>query len=96
MKKVLLIVLTFATSIMYAQTNSGFKGRVLDETNQPLPGATIYIKSLKTGTSTDNNGYYKLLKIPNGEYSLEVSFIGYQSLEKSIVINNKIVFITIN
>ena len=45
MKKVLLIVLTFATSIMYAQTNSGFKGRVLDETNQPLPGATIYIKS---------------------------------------------------
>jgi TonB-dependent receptor len=90
MKKVLLIVLTFATSIMYAQTNSGFKGRVLDETNQPLPGATIYIKSLKTGTSTDNNGYYKLLKIPNGEYSLEVSFIGYQSLEKSIVINNKI------
>ena len=32
------------------------RGTVVDDTNEPLPGATVFIKGTKTGTSTDIDG----------------------------------------
>src|SRR5215471_21257718 len=36
------------------------KGKVLDETGIPLPGAIIQLKGSSVGTQTDINGEYKL------------------------------------
>jgi TonB-dependent receptor len=54
------------------------KGRIVDfETDQPMPGATVGI--LETGRSvlSDNKGYYEFTRLPEGTYTLVVSYTGY-------------------
>jgi TonB-linked SusC/RagA family outer membrane protein len=51
-------------------------GKVIDETNAPLPGVNVLIQGTHTGTITDANGIYTLtLKSPNEV--LDFSFVGY-------------------
>ncbi len=56
-------------------------GRVTDETGNPLSGATIMVKgSNRLVTSTDANGFFKLLNVPVAGTIL-VSYVGYQQKE---------------
>ena len=54
-------------------------GKVVDENNQPLPGATVVIKGTNNGTSTDFDGIFSLTA-SKGDV-VEISFIGYQTAE---------------
>lgn len=51
-------------------------GSVMDDTNQPLPGATIVVKGTAIGTVTDIDGRF-VLDIPADPSTIVVSFIGY-------------------
>lgn len=64
---------------------STVKGIVVDETDLPLPGATIIIKNTQTGTSADANGKFSIQAKPSD--ILQISYIGYESLE--IPVNSK-------
>lgn len=56
-------------------------GRITDETGNPLSGATIMVKgSNRLGTSTDANGFFKLVNVPAAG-SIVVSYVGYQQKE---------------
>lgn len=94
MKKSLLlsllaVVMTFGWQSVFAQgtTTSGMNGRVYTSDNETLPGATVVVLDMPTGTQfgtvTDGNGYYR---IPNmnvgGPYQVTVSFVGYQPFVK--------------
>jgi TonB-linked SusC/RagA family outer membrane protein len=62
------------------------KGRVTDDTNEPLPGVSILLKGTILGTTTDANGDYSL-SVPDDMAStgvLVVSFIGYTKQEITI------------
>ncbi|HVW13471.1 MAG TPA: TonB-dependent receptor [Mucilaginibacter sp.] len=60
-------------------------GTVTDKADgKPIPGATISIPDLRTGTVTDVNGKYLLTKLPKGVYLVQVSFIGYANVDKNI------------
>lgn len=48
------------------------------QTGAPLPGANIIVIGTQTGTSTDALGQFELT-LTEGTYSLEASFLGYQS-----------------
>lgn len=87
MKKLLLFVFCLTSIWGYAQDNSSLKGRILDENNLPLPGATILVPSLKIGISSDFNGYYELIDLPKGNHKITITFIGYQDIEESISFN---------
>lgn len=63
-------------------------GKVSDENNQPLASASVLITKLKKGTSTDFNGNYQL-NVSNGSYNVQVRFIGYKTISKSITIANQ-------
>ena len=55
-------------------------GYVSDKDNgEMLAGVTIFVNNLKTGTSTNAYGFYSLT-IPAGNYDLQYSYIGYQTL----------------
>ena len=57
-------------------------GYVTDRDNgEMLAGVTIYENNLKTGTSTNAYGFYSLT-IPAGNYDLQYSYIGYQTLNQ--------------
>ena len=49
-----------------------------------LIGVNLLIKGTSLGTSTDEYGEYLIRRIPEGEQILIVSYIGYESIEKTI------------
>lgn len=59
------------------------KGKVLDETGQGIPGASIKVKGSPKGTITDPNGQFSLTGIDENAILL-VSYVGYVSKEVKI------------
>jgi TonB-dependent receptor len=56
------------------------KGRIVEfETAEPLPGASIRLLELNKGISSDNNGYYEMVNIPAGKYTLQVTYVGFKT-----------------
>src|SRR4030042_5017805 len=55
-------------------------GHVVDEeTQNPLIGTNIEVVGKGMGGATDNNGNFYISQLPDGEYTLEFSYIGYES-----------------
>ena len=60
-------------------------GVVTDKADgKPIPGATVSIPDLRTGTITDANGKYTLNRLPKGSYLVQVSFVGYASVTQRL------------
>ena len=59
------------------------QGIVRDEQGNPLPGATIKIKGTRMGTATDFEGRFQLALAGDAQV-LEVSFIGYRTVEVNV------------
>ncbi|KAB2852284.1 MAG: TonB-dependent receptor, partial [Ignavibacterium sp.] len=58
------------------------KGIVVDSlTSQTLVGANVFIVGTSLGSATDIEGEYKITRIPEGPFKLKVSYIGYESKE---------------
>ena len=79
-KNLLFVALLFVATTVLGQTK--ITGTVVDETNQPLPGASVLVKGTTNGTSTDFNGKFSL-QSTSSEGVIVVSFIGYTSSEAS-------------
>ncbi|MFT4071422.1 MAG: TonB-dependent receptor [Dysgonamonadaceae bacterium] len=64
-----------------AGTTTTLKGKILDnQTGEVLIGVNIYLPDLKRGTTTDMNGQYTLEGIPSIKTTVEVTYIGHQSI----------------
>ena len=72
----IVIVLQFCCSFLFAQTGSTVEGKVLEEGGAPLPGVNVIVKGTSVGTTTDANGAFAL-SVPNQDAVLVFSFIGY-------------------
>nr|WP_315167371.1 TonB-dependent receptor [uncultured Flavobacterium sp.] len=80
-KWALLLIFLVAPFIMVAQTGKiKLSGKVVDETNQPLPGATITLKNSNQSLVTDLDGKFDLL-VPQQNSVLVVSYMGFQRKE---------------
>lgn len=77
LKKLFTLFLLCCSSIVLAQT---IKGRILDETNQPLFGANIYLDGTSIATVSNENGIFQLTVPSKINASLVISYIGYQSV----------------
>lgn len=71
-------------SVMGQERSGVLRGRISDEGQQTLPGATVYIDELKEGVVSDVNGFYLFPKLPAGNYHLSVSYIGYETLKLEV------------
>lgn len=70
----------FFDKIKDAFINIGVSGRIVDEHEQPVTGASVIVKGTGNGTVTDVKGYFNLKNVdPNA--TLVISFIGYQKQE---------------
>lgn len=63
------------------------KGKVIDETNQPLPGATVHVKGADQSTVTDTQGMFSLPANNQSAITVVISFVGYDVLERAISAN---------
>jgi len=69
-----------------AKRKTEISGVIKDtETGMPLSGVNIYIKELRTGTSTNDNGEY-LVSLPQGEFTFRVSCVGYKTRSERVTI----------
>jgi TonB-dependent receptor len=86
-KKNVIVVQPSQLSQQLMKEKGNLTGTVIDNKGKPLSFATVVIKEFNNlGTVTDNNGNFKMSQIPEGNYTLIVSFLGYetQNLEISI------------
>ena len=82
MKKNLLFLFLFVSLITSAQERF-LSGKIVNQGNEPLGGATVIVKGLNKGVITDEEGTFKL-RLAEGGYTLQISYIGYQSKEQEI------------
>ena len=87
-KTFLLLLLT--TSSLWAQNTAELSGKITDKaTKKPLIGADIYLKELKKGTNADAQGNYHLKGIPEGNYTILCSYLGYQTFSRKIYLKGQ-------
>ena len=87
MKKKLVILLMsllagFGES--FSQENNIFTGTVVDEENQELTGATVYLEELGIGDDTDAYGAFHIGNVPGGTHAVVVSYVGYKPVTREI------------
>ena len=87
-KTFLLLLLT--TSSLWAQNTAELSGKITDKaTQKPLIGADIYLKELKKGANADTQGNYHLKGIPEGNYTIIGSYLGYQTFSRKIYLKGQ-------
>src|SRR5688500_14194537 len=72
--------------IVFAQSETGagsIKG-IITTNDKPAVSATVRLKGAKKATLTNNEGAFLIENVPPGNYSLEVSSVGFQTLEKEV------------
>lgn len=92
--KIRLFILTlFITAISFSQNKGTITGTLTDKdaNNETLPFANVVIKGTNINATTDMDGKYTL-QAAAGNYVIQFSFIGYESVEIPVsVVNSKTV-----
>ncbi|HEY3250363.1 MAG TPA: TonB-dependent receptor [Ignavibacteria bacterium] len=76
----IMLLLALSSLLLYAQ-NGSISGIVLDSANSPVPDANVKIKGSYIGTASDIDGKYTLNNVPQDEYTIQVSSIGFKTVE---------------
>src|SRR5438309_2077132 len=85
--KGILYIICFMFSSVLAFAQREVRGQLTDnETGQPIRGASIKVKNTNSGTTSDENGNFRLA-LPNGAETLQISFTGYAPREISLANN---------
>lgn len=71
---------------VFAFAQAPATGTVSAADGEPIVGANVVVKGTYTGTFTNADGKYKLSRLPEGEHTLVISFIGYVANEQQVVI----------
>lgn len=86
-----LIVFTFLllfSITAYAQDNN-VKGFVYEKaTGEPMMFCNVYLKGTTYGASTDINGFFNITKIPDGDYLILVTNLGYDTISEKLSLRN--------
>jgi len=84
-KVILLVVLVFGlSSLVFAGVTGKIEGFITDSQNgQALVGVNVVIQGTSYGAASDAEGYFVILNIPAGNYSVKASMIGYQDVTMS-------------
>lgn len=87
MKYFYTLILTLFFAAIHAQNTYTIQGKVTDKSGEGIPGVSVYINSLSKGTSTNFDGNYTLTNVPNGTYKIKVSFVGFKTITRTVLVN---------
>ncbi|HPF91772.1 MAG TPA: carboxypeptidase-like regulatory domain-containing protein, partial [Flavobacteriales bacterium] len=80
----ILLLLAFVPSLLLAQTGT-IRGFVYDkQTGEPIIFTNVILKGTTIGAATDVNGYYSISKVTPGAYTLQVTYLGYDTAQKAV------------
>lgn len=95
MKALLITLASICFSVnVFAQQTITLSGILKDKRGEVLPGAGVYVSGYKIATISDNKGKFHFNLKP-GNYDILVQLIGYNALNKNVLIADKPVHLTI-
>lgn len=83
MRYFLILLLSFIFSFQVFSQNTGtIKGQIKDETEQEaVIGASVFLKGTSMGSTTDIEGNFQINNVPEGTYTLVITYVGYDTKE---------------
>jgi len=87
MKSILYVLCIMGCLSVNAQNS--IAGKVVDSNNEVIYGVEIYITQLHKGTTTNEKGEYELENVPNGNFKVTFSYLGYKTVVKDIKLENE-------
>ena len=90
-RQIILFLVTILCSLsIFAQEKFTLSGTISDaNSNETLIGVNVVVAELKTGVTTNEYGFYSIT-IPKGAYTIQISYLGYQTLQESITFDQNI------
>lgn len=86
----LFILVMLYSLLTLAQDKVTISGRITDKaTSESLIGVSVYIKEIKSGTTTNEYGFYSLT-VPKGNYDINIAYIGYTTQNVAINLNENV------
>jgi len=83
-RQILVFVLLICFYPLQSQQKYTLSGTIVEATsNETLIGVTIAVPELRTGVATNEYGFYSLT-LPEGEYEVHISYLGYQDVISTI------------
>jgi len=93
MKTILKLFTMLFCVVSFAQTT--VKGKIMDNTGLPLPGANIVVAGTSSGTISDFDGNYAITIDQEPPFSIRVSYTGFETQTIEITSNNQTVDVTL-
>lgn len=81
----MILLLSPLSIAAFAQTT--VNGKVVNESNAPIAGATVQVKNSTTGTATNDKGEFSL-SVPGASSVLVFSYVGYTPVEQAAGVSN--------
>ena len=89
-RSTLVLVFCLVAVVTMAQNNRGtISGTVKDDQGDPIPGATVNLRDTNFGINTEANGRFSIPNVPYGDYQMQVSFVGYETITQRITLNKR-------
>ena len=89
-KKIILLIVLLTSIFSFSQEKFTLSGTIADlKTKETLIGVNVFILETKTGITTNEYGFYSIT-LPKGEYTISISYVGYQVIEEKISLNSNI------
>jgi iron complex outermembrane receptor protein len=95
MKKIFILCIAVCSFHLLDAQNI-IKGKITDEANLPLPGATIFLPEINKGTISDKNGNYEVADLPAGKFKIQYSFIGYVNRIETVIFTGNTIELNIS
>ena len=89
-KKIILLIVLLTSIFSFSQEKFTLSGTIADlKTKETLIGVNVFILETKTGITTNEYGFYSIT-LPKGEYTISISYVGYQVIEEKVSLNTNI------
>ena len=84
------LIFTFHLSSFTSYGQGTVKGVLFDESNgEAIPFANVILEGTSYGCATDLNGFFLISKVPAGQYTLRVRYIGYEEHTQAITVADR-------
>ncbi len=94
--RLLFTILFIGLQIANLSGQWSISGRVTNADGEPLIQASVFVVETQYATITDDQGYYILSDLEEGEHTLKASFVGYKSFVDYIELSDRDVVVDIN
>ncbi|MBR5603788.1 MAG: TonB-dependent receptor [Bacteroidales bacterium] len=86
---IITIVLLFSNIELFAQNDNNVKGFVYEKASgEPVMFCNVYFKGTTLGASTDINGFFNITRIPDGDYTILITNLGFDTIAENISLRN--------